>query len=188
MGLLSKKIAEFKQGMAQEAAELGVAERKQRDRERRRRDAADPVKTLSAASEDDKKLLAAAADKIETLQAECDKLAAERDQALAERDQLQAERDKLAAERDQAQAELADNKDMLAAFAEDAEKMQAEWDQLAEVLKLPGMKTLLANRYSRDKHPEATEDVKRAFDDYSKKINVAYDLIKQEAKKSDEAA
>ena len=66
----------------------------------------------------------------------------------------------------------------------------AERDQLMEVLKLPGLRNLLAKEYSRNKHPEATEDVKRAFDDYSKKINVAYDLIKQDdrAKQSDEAA
>ena len=65
-----------------------------------------------------------------------------------------------------------------------------ERDQLMEVLKLPGLRKLLAKEYSRNKHPEATEDVKRVFEDYSKKINAAYNLIKKDAraKKSDEAA
>ena len=182
MGYFSKKFAELKQGMAQEAAELGVAERKQRDRERRRRDAVDPVKTLTAASEEDKELLKAAGDHIEQITAERDKIAAERDQALAERDQLRAENDKLA-------AELADDKNTLAVMAEDAANMQAEWDQLAEVLKLPGTRTLLAKQYDPDK-PGATGAEKRALNEYAQKVNGAYDLIKKNdrAKKSDEAA
>jgi hypothetical protein len=59
-----------------------------------------------------------------------------------------------------------------------------------DVFKIPGMKQLLAKNYPPDK-PGATEDVKRAFIEYAQKINVAYDLIKQDdrAKKSaDEAA
>jgi hypothetical protein len=66
----------------------------------------------------------------------------------------------------------------------------AERDQLMDVLKIPGLRTLLANEYSPDKHSKAPENVKRAFDDYSKKINVAYDLIKRDdrAKKSGDAA
>ena len=64
-----------------------------------------------------------------------------------------------------------------------------ERDQLMEVLKLPGMKTLLARQYDPDK-PGATEAEKRELNEFAKKVNVAYDLIKKDtrAKKSDEAA
>jgi len=106
------------------------------------------IKTPTATSEEDKKLLEAAADEIE---------------------QISAARDKIAAEWDQAQAER---------------------DQLMDVLKLPSAKHLLRETYFPDKHPKATENAKRAFDDYSKTINAAYDLIKQDdrARKSDDAA
>jgi chromosome segregation ATPase len=203
VGFLSKIVEDFKNDWAAAGEELGVAERRQRDRERRRRDAADPVKTPTAASEDDKKLLETAAVEIEKitaerdqLQVEHDKLAAERtddkkllDQLAAKLEEAEAERDKLAAERDQAQAELTDNKDIIDALAEQAEQWQAERDQLMDVFKIPGMKQLLAKSYPPDK-PGATESVKRAFEDYLKKINAAYDLIKRDdrAKKSDDAA
>jgi chromosome segregation ATPase len=210
VGFLSKIVEDFKNDWAAAGEELGVADRRQRDRERRRRDAADPVKTPTAASEDDKKLLEQAAVEIEKITAERDKLAAERDQLQVEHDKLaaertddkklldqlaakleevEAERDKLAAERDQAQAELTNNKDIIDALAEQAEQWQAERDQLMDVFKIPGMKQLLAKNYPPDK-PGATEAVKRAFEDYLKKINAAYDLIKRDdrAKKSDDAA
>lgn len=183
MFFLSKFVEDFKRDWEAAGEELGVAERKQRDRERRRRDAGDPAKPPAAVSEEDKKLLEAAADEIEKITAARDKIAAERDQAQTERDQLQAEYDKLA-------AELAENKDILSVMADDAEQLQAERDQLAEVLKLPGLKTLLAKQYFPDTHSKATEDEKRQLDGFAQKINAAYDLIKRDtkAKKNDEAA
>jgi hypothetical protein len=56
---------------------------------------------------------------------------------------LQAESDKLTAERGQAESELADNTELLAGVAEQAEALQAERDQLADVLKWRGLRYLL---------------------------------------------
>jgi chromosome segregation ATPase len=156
MGLFSKFMADVKKGMAESAAEHGVAERRQAERERRRRNADDPVKTLTAELEDDKKLLEGAAGEIE---------------------QLQAERDNLAAERDQAQAELADNKEILAGLSEQAEQLQDERDQLADVLNGPGVRKLLIRTYHSDAKAALSVAERKRLDAFTAKINAAYDLI-----------
>ena len=168
MSFLSKFVADVKKGMAKSAAEHGVAERRQAERERRRRNADDPVKTLTAELEDDKKLLEGAAGEIE---------------------QLQAERDKLVAERDEALAELADNKEILAALSEQAEQLQTERDQLVDVLKGPGVRTLLKRTYHSDnKATKLSATERAALDTFEAKINAAYDLIKKIDKEAAEAA
>jgi chromosome segregation ATPase len=157
-------VANFKKGWAEAGQELGIAERKQRDRERRRRNFTDPVK---AENEENKTLLKDAGDLIES---------------------LQAERDKLAAERDQAQAELADNKELLASLAEQAETLQAERDQLAEVLRWPGLRKLLLLTYHSDKAAKLSAAERARLDEFTAKINAAYDLIEKIDKAAKEAA
>lgn len=125
---------------------------------------------------------ASAAQRVAELEAQLagmqDELRAARE-AHAEDDRLIDESRKLV---DQYEAHMAELEAL-------AEQLQIERDQLMEVLKLPGLKRLIDKEYSRER-PEATDDVKRAFENYSKTINVAYDLIKQDAKakKNDEAA
>jgi chromosome segregation ATPase len=167
VSFLSKFVADFKKGVAETEAELGIAERKQRDRERRRRNFDDPVKTLTAEREEDKKLL---------------------DEVAGEIESLQAERDKLAAERDQAQAELAGNKELLAAAAEQAEQLQAERDQLADVLNGPGVRKLLIRTYHSDPKAALSAAERKRLDAFTAKINAAYDLIDQIGKAAAEAA
>jgi chromosome segregation ATPase len=159
VGFLSKYIADVKKGMAESAAEHGVAERKQRERERRRRDFEDPVKTLTAEREADKKLL---------------------DDLAGEYEELQAERDQLKAERDEAQAELADNKETLAGLVEHAEQLQAERDQFAKVLKGPGVRKKLIDLFHSDpKAARMSAAEREAIDKFMGLINAAYDLIKK---------
>jgi hypothetical protein len=161
VSFISKFVADFKQGRAEAAAEHGVAERKAADRDRRRRNFEDPAKRL----EEDKKLLEAVAIELE-----------EKDGKIAE---LEAERDKLAVERDQVQAELANNKEILAGLAEQAEQLKAERDQLAEVLKGPGVRKLLLNTYHSDKAAKLSKAERAALDDFTAKLNAAYDLIEK---------
>jgi chromosome segregation ATPase len=152
MSFVSQYIADFKKEWMQTGQELGIADRKQRARERRRRNADDPVKTLTADIEDNKKLLQELADQYE---------------------ELQAERDKLA-------SELAENKELLAGLAEQAETLQAERDQLAEVLRVPGVRKLLLRTYHSDPKAAKTSAAERAtLDDITAKINAAYDLIEK---------
>jgi chromosome segregation ATPase len=167
VSFLSKYVTDFKKSWAETGEELGVAERKQRDRERRRRNFEDPVKTLTAEREEDKKLLEEAAGEIE---------------------KLQAERDKLAAERDQTQAELVDNKELLTAAGELAEQLLAERDQLAEVLKGPGVRKLLIRTYHSDAKAALSAAERKPLDAFTAKINTAYDLIDEIDKAAAEAA
>jgi chromosome segregation ATPase len=146
-------ISDFKKSWQETGVELGVAERKQVDRDRRRRNFTDPVK---AENEENKKLLEEAGDRIE---------------------ELEAERDKLAAERDQVQAELADDKELLADVAEQAEQLKAERGQLADVLKGPGVRKLLLRAYHPDPKTQLSEAERAALDAFTAKLNAAYDLI-----------
>ena len=175
MSFVSKFVSDFKKGAAEEAAELGIAERRQADRDRRRRNFTDPVK---AENEENKKLLEEAGDELE--------------KKAGEIEALQAERDKLTVERDEAQTKLADNEKTLAALADQAEQWQAERDQLAEVLRAPGVRNLLINTYHSDpKTTKLSKAERKALDDIMAKINAAYDLIKtidKEAKAAAEAA
>src|SRR5579863_4653843 len=165
VSFVSKFVADFKKGMAEAAAEHGVAERRTAARERRQRKGGDTIKTLTAQLEEDKTLLEGAAGEIEKLQAE---IAAERDSLTAERDQAQSERD-------QAQAELADTKDKLGGLAEQAEQWLAERDQLAEVLQGAGVRKLLLRTYHSDpKSTKLTAAERAALDAFTAKINAAY--------------
>jgi chromosome segregation ATPase len=168
VSFISKYVASFKKGMAEADAEHQVAERKAADRERRRRNADDPVKTLTAELEKDKKLLDGAADEIEGLRAKIEDLQAERDQA---------------------QAELADNKEILARVAEQAAQVQAERDQLADLLKGPGVRKLLIRTYHSDPKAAKLSAAECAvLDAFIAKINAAYDLIEEIDKAAAEAA
>jgi hypothetical protein len=158
VSFISKFVADVKKGMAEAAAEHGVAERKQRDRERRRRDAEDPIETLTAERDDDKKLLDQAAEEIESARAE----------------------------RDQAKAELADNREILAALSEQAE---SERKQFMAVLKGPNVRKLLLRTYhSDDKAAKASAAEREAMDKFMASINAAYDLIDKIDKEAAEAA
>jgi hypothetical protein len=154
--------------VAETEAELGIAERKQRDRERRRRNYEDPVKTLTAERDDDKKLL---------------------DELAGEYESLQAERDRLIAERDEAQAALADKEKLREDLANQAEQWRAERGQLAEVLKGQGVRTLLIRTYhSDDKAAKASAAERKRLDKFMASINAAYDLIDKIDKEAEEAA
>jgi chromosome segregation ATPase len=65
------------------------------------------------------------------------------EQAAGEIESLRAESDKLTVERGRAESELANNTELLAGVAEQAEALQAEPNQLADVLKWPGLRNLL---------------------------------------------
>jgi chromosome segregation ATPase len=174
VSFLSKFIADFKKEVAETEAELGIAERKQRDRERRRRNYEDPVKTLTAEREDDKKLLNELASEYENLQTE-------RDQLMAERDAAQAEKDKLA-------AELTDNRKLLERLAAQADQWLAERGQLADVLKGPGVRKLLLQNYHSDKAAKLSAAGRKELDTFMAKINAAYDLIDKIDKEAAKAA
>jgi chromosome segregation ATPase len=178
MSFVSNFVADFKKGMAESAAEHGVAERRAADRERRQRKGGNTVKTLTDQVEEDKTLLESAASEIEKLQAEM----------TAERETLTAERDQAQSERDEAQAELAENKEILGALSEQAEQWQAERDQLAEVLKGAGVRKLLLRTYHSDKATKLTAAERKALDAFTAKINAAYDLIERLDKEAKEAA
>ena len=137
VSFVSTFVSNFKKGAAEEAAELGIAERRQADRDRRRRNFTDPVKTLTAELEEDKKVLEGAAGEIESLQAERDELA----------------------------TELANHKEILGGVAEQAEQLKAERDQLADVLKGPGVRTLLLRTYHSDKAAKLSAAEREKLDD-----------------------
>jgi DNA repair exonuclease SbcCD ATPase subunit len=172
VGFISKYVAGIKKGWTEEGEELGVAERKQRARERRRRNFDDPVKTLTAERDDDKKLLDEAAEEIESTQAE-------RDEAKAELEETRTELETI-------KAELEETKADLAAVIEQA---QSERTQFMAVLKGPGVRKLLLDTYHPDPKTARTSAAEReVLDKFTALINAAYDLIKKIDKAAAEAA
>jgi chromosome segregation ATPase len=170
VSFFSKHVESFKRGRAEAAAELKIEERKAADRARRGR-GGDPVK---AENDENKKLLEEAAAKMES--------------DAGEIESLQTERDTLTAERDQAQAELDDTKEILVALTERAEQLQAERDQLAAVLKGPGVRKLLIRNFHSDTKAGMSAAERKTFDTFTGQLNAAYDLIDRIDKEAAEQA
>lgn len=71
-----------------------------------------------------------------------------------------------------------------------AEQLQAcaeERDLLAEALQLPGARKGLRKMYHEDAHPNADADQLRALNEWSCKLNAAYELIDRDKKSRDPA-
>jgi hypothetical protein len=63
--------------------------------------------------------------------------------------------------------------------AQDAEieELRAQITACAGVLKLPGVKTWLLNRFHPDRHPGATDEERKAFDECTQMMNAAYEVV-----------
>jgi hypothetical protein len=55
-------------------------------------------------------------------------------------------------------------------------ELRAEITACTGVLRLPGVKTWLLSRFHPDKHPDANEEERRAFQESAQMINAAYEV------------
>jgi hypothetical protein len=78
---------------------------------------------------------------------------------------------------DELRAELADNLKLLDDLAEQAGEWQAERDQLADVLKGPGVRKLLLCTYHSDQVAGLSATGRKELDTFAAQIIAAYDLI-----------
>jgi hypothetical protein len=100
-------------------------------------------------------------------------------------EQLQKRVAELETELQQHASELDEKKQLLAELAAQCEGLEAraeQRDQFAEVLQAPGMRNALRKLFQPDAHPDANDEERRVWTEWSAKINAAYDLIDRDKK------